>query len=138
MGMLGDKMLAAGVVSKDDAERVHRQEVIEKEKKRKAEQHKLDVAEARLRELRLKDLATETATMFVKGHLLESIGIEKSRVVPLLKGERATIPELALMGSMVPQIVGILKSDLYQKAIEEHRDLLMKNPEFLKSMRHYL
>jgi hypothetical protein len=37
MGLLGDKMLKAGVVSKADADRVHRQEVIEREKQRKME-----------------------------------------------------------------------------------------------------
>jgi len=40
MGLLGDKMLAAGVVSKVDADRVHRQEVIEREKQRKLEERR--------------------------------------------------------------------------------------------------
>jgi len=35
MTLLGDRMLAAGVVSKADAARIHRQEVIKRERERK-------------------------------------------------------------------------------------------------------
>ena len=48
MGLLGDKMLKAGVVSKADADRVHRQEVIEREKQRKLEERRLREEERRL------------------------------------------------------------------------------------------
>ena len=50
MGLLGDKMLKAGVVSKADADRVHRQEVIEREKQRKFDERRERQEERRLRE----------------------------------------------------------------------------------------
>ena len=144
MGILGDKMLIAGVVSKADADRIHRQEIIEKEKIRKEEARREAQEEARWqqevakqREDRLRELATLTATMSIKDVALVVLGISKEDRDDVLMG-KPRLETFHHLGVLAPQIVALMKSDVYRKSIEEERDRLLKSSAFRRDMQKFL
>ena len=140
MGLLGDKMLKAGVVTKQDANRVHRQEVIAEENKRKEEKRR----EAREREQELEEdalqfSATKVATIQVRSCMLEALGFSLQEAEMILLRDPYHDPPLPLelimkIGESARDIVALNQQPLTKKAFEEEKDRLLNDPEFRKTI----
>ena len=87
MGVLGDKLLAAGAVTQDDVARLHRQEVIQREnERRKREQQRHQEQDAELKR-RLDGLAQHAASVSVKVKLLKLLGFSEEECIQLMSGK---------------------------------------------------
>lgn len=140
MGLLGDKMLQAGVVSKADADRVHRQEVIEKENKRKEEERRERAEERWWRKDRnghIKFLATHVIDIQLKDLGLEYLGFSKEERQSILRNDPPPTPALLLkLGSMTDQILVVMEA--IRRVGPKERDRLMQDPQFLKVIKPWL
>ena len=138
MGLLGDKMLQAGVVSKADADRVHRQEVIEKEKRRKDEERREREEERRWHvEDDVERIASLVINMQLKDIVLEALGFsQEERQSLLLKNPPPTAELLFKLGGMTDQVLAALR--LASKLAPAEIDRLKKDPKFLKIVKPHL
>ena len=143
MGLLGDKMLKAGVVTQADADRLHRQEIIEKEKKRK-EERRQELQEQRRRDEEWRNtqmdfLASLSANLAVKTIALEYLGFTEEECRSILTGDPPPdLPLLAKLGNASEQIFTLVSSGVMAKAVAEERERLQKDPEFRKTMAKHL
>jgi hypothetical protein len=135
MGLLGDKLLKAGVVTQETADRLHRQEIIEQERRRKAEERREAQQRQRKQEDRLYDIATMVATMAIKSVALEALGFTKDEQKSILTHDPPPTLELFhKLGCMTPEIMALIQSDVLNHEVEKERDRLLKDPKFLQSI----
>ena len=139
MGLLGDKLLKAGVVSQADADRLHLQEIIEKENQRKAEERREARAQAREQEDRLRDLAAVAASLTIKNVALGALGFTKEERESLLtRDPPPTLELLRRLGNVSGTLIPLLQGDPAKKAIEEERERLLQDPKFRTAMMKHL
>jgi hypothetical protein len=133
MGILGDKMLAAGVVSQDDADRLHRQETIKKEQQRKERERKFHQEKARDLEDRLEYMAKTAAALFVKDIALEFLGFtEEERGSLLTKNPPPSLELFHKLGCLSHEVMVLTSSEIFRKTIQEEKDRLLKDQSFRK------
>lgn len=136
LGVLGEKLLQAGIVQQEDAERLHRQEVIERENARKQEQQRKAQERKRLQQetsdAPLRQLATLLAAIEAQFAVLEPFGFTREDCASI----QAPSLDLLLRLSRLPSAVqAFLMSAPFRDAIAEQRDLLLTNEEFCHKAR---